>query len=52
MEEFGKIEDIPVTHSSKVFEKDSIERLRQTVDSNRDTQLVGVELTDFAQVIV
>jgi hypothetical protein len=42
MEELGKIDDISVTHSLKVFEKDPIERLRQTVDSNRDIQLVGV----------
>jgi hypothetical protein len=52
MEELGKIEDVSVTHSPKVFEKDPIERLRQTVDSNHDIQLVGVEVIDIAQVVV
>jgi hypothetical protein len=27
-EELGKIEDVSITHSPKVFEKDPIERLR------------------------
>jgi hypothetical protein len=52
MEELGKIEDVSVTHSPKAFEKDPIERLRRTVDSNCDIQLVGVEVIDFAQVVV
>jgi hypothetical protein len=52
MEELGKSEDVSVTHSPKVFEKDPIERLCQTVDSNRDIQLVDVEVIDFAQVVV
>jgi hypothetical protein len=52
MEELGKIEDISVTHSPKVFEKDPIERSRQTVDLNGDIQLVGMEVTDFAQAMV
>jgi hypothetical protein len=52
LEEVGNIEDVLVTHSPKIFEKDPIERLRQTVDSNRDIQLVSVEVIDFAQVVV
>jgi hypothetical protein len=52
MEQLEKTENVSVTHSSKVFEKDPIERLRQTVDSNRDIQLVGVEVVNFAQVVV
>jgi hypothetical protein len=52
MEELGKIENISLTHSPKVFETDPIERLRQTVDSSRDIQLVGVYVIGFAQVVV
>jgi hypothetical protein len=51
MEELGTIQDVSVTHSRKVSEKGPIERLRQTVESNRDIQLVGVEVIDFAQVV-
>jgi hypothetical protein len=52
MERLGKIKDVSATHSPKVFEKDHIARLHQTVDSNRDIQLIGVEVIDFAQVVV
>jgi hypothetical protein len=51
-EELGETEVVSVTHSSKAFEKGPIERLRQTVDSNRNIQLVGVKVIGFAQVVV